>query len=324
MSGTSIPYHLRQNKAIERNLFADLLSRIGRYRNISDYTYIGFGGPYLEDFRHIHAAIRIEKMISIEMDENVFERQLFNKPISCIELRYESSGDFVANFDFIDNYVVWLDYTKPADIGEQLAELEALVSKIPEGSVFKITVNANASSLGVPNDGTDLQDYRVKRAERAFGDYGPAKIDKDEITAKGYPRLLLSAIKSAAKRGVLGRSRCSVQPLTAFTYKDGQAMLAVTGIVLNHIDVEPFLTATRLAHWAFASLEWSSPVEISVPEMSFKERMYIESLLPESDAVAIQTKMRYYIGENELEASGLLSNFVKYYRMYPWYSRVEV
>ncbi|WP_374048756.1 O-methyltransferase, partial [Escherichia coli] len=34
-TGGSIPYHLRQNKAIERNLFIESLRRLNNYTNIS-------------------------------------------------------------------------------------------------------------------------------------------------------------------------------------------------------------------------------------------------------------------------------------------------
>ncbi|MES2671810.1 MAG: O-methyltransferase [Pseudomonadota bacterium] len=324
MSGASIPYHLRQNKAIDRGLYLDLLSRVGRYRNISDYTYIGFGGPFLEDFKYVHAATRISKMISIEIDANAFKRQKFNKPISCIDLRHESSGEFISNFEFDDDYVIWLDYTEPTKVGEQLAELEMLISKIPEGSIFKITLNAHAASLGTPNDGSDLQKFRSEKAQRLLGDYAPATITRDDVTANAYPRLLLSAAVSAAKKGIAGRSRCIVQPLTAFTYKDGQSMLTMTGAVIKSIDASAFLASIRIAHWPFSSLDWSVPLEISVPEMSFKERMHIESLLPQTDAATIGTTMGYYIGASATEAAESLGNFVMYYRLYPWYSRVSL
>lgn len=324
MSGSSIPYHLRQNKAIDRNLFVDLLSRVARFKNISEYTYVGMGGPYLEDFRHIHAALRIQNMISFEMDANVFARQKFNRPISCIDLLHQSSGEFIANFDFPDNYIVWLDYTTPSKLGEQLAELETLVSKLPEGSVFKVTLNASASSLGTPNDGSDLQAHRVARAKVVLGSYAPAVISKDNVTGNGYPKLLMRAVEAAAKKGVAGRARAMVQPLAGFSYKDGQTMLTFTGVVLNRVDRDPFVSSTRLRHWDFSSLDWQDPVEISVPEMSFKERLSVESMLPESDSPTIMTRMGYYLGESAEEAEALLGNFVKYYRKYPWYSRVEV
>lgn len=324
MSGSSLPYHLRQNKAIDRNLFCDLLKRIALYKNISEYTYIGFGGPFLEDFRQIHSATRIGRMISLEIDDNVYSRQRFNLPISCIELRRQSCGDFLTDYDFPGNYVVWLDYTRAAEVGIQLAELETLVTNIPEDSIFKITLNAHAACLGSPNDGSDLQNYRANRAAALLGPYGPANISADDVTARNYPRLLSKAIEAAAKRGVIGRPRCRVLPLTSFSYKDGQTMLTTTCIVLKKIDETPFITQTRLGSWPFASLQWAEPAEISVPEMSFRERMFIESLLPETDSNEIRRRMEYYIGDTDDEASEQLANFVKYYRMYPWYSRVAI
>ena len=46
----STPYHQRPNKTVDRYLFVELLSKINRYRHIGDYSYIGLGGPSLEDF----------------------------------------------------------------------------------------------------------------------------------------------------------------------------------------------------------------------------------------------------------------------------------
>jgi len=94
MSGSSIAYHLRQNKAIERNLFIELLARVGRVRNISEYEYIGFGGPLLEDYKALHAALRIKRMHSIEREENTFKRQKFNRPATFVKLHHKDSADF--------------------------------------------------------------------------------------------------------------------------------------------------------------------------------------------------------------------------------------
>lgn len=57
MSGASIPYHLRPNKAIDRYAFLELLSKVDRYIDcdISQYKYVGFGGHSLEDFKYIHS-----------------------------------------------------------------------------------------------------------------------------------------------------------------------------------------------------------------------------------------------------------------------------
>jgi len=47
-------YHLRPNKAVERVAFIDGIKHLGRFERLSEYTYFGFGGPYLEDFRLLY------------------------------------------------------------------------------------------------------------------------------------------------------------------------------------------------------------------------------------------------------------------------------
>lgn len=324
VSGTSIPYHLRQNKAIDRNLFLDLLSRVGRFRNISDYRYIGFGGPFLEDFKGVHASLRVTKMLSIESDKNVEKRQAFNKPLSCVDITQRTSAELVAEFDFYEDCIVWLDYTEPSKLGEQLGELEALVSKLQSGSIFKITLNAAAATLGVAPPGRDLQDYRAERAALLLGDYGPAVISTEEVTSKYYPLLLLGAIEAAAKRGISGRNGYVVLPLTCFSYADGQTMIAVTGVVLRKPEEPGFLKDTRLDHWEFTARDWRDLREISVPAMSVKERIFVESMLPNADSGEIAAAIGFDFANSVDESNRLLVNFVRYYRMYPWYSKVAV
>ena len=82
MNRSFIPYHLRQNKAIDRNLFIELLRMINRRFLIRKYEYISMGGPFLEDFKGIHASTGISKMTSFEMDRNTFLRQKFNRHLS--------------------------------------------------------------------------------------------------------------------------------------------------------------------------------------------------------------------------------------------------
>jgi hypothetical protein len=318
-SGGSIPYHLRQNKAIERNLFVDLLNRIGRYANISAYTYIGFGGPFLEDFKHLHSSLRICNMVSLEIEEDVFYRQTFNQPISCVSLRHESSGKFIAEHDFTDPTIVWLDYATP-ELGSQLTETHRLVEKLGHGDVFKVTLNANPQTLGT-KAGVPLHEYRAGEAIKRMGDYGPAVVSEDDVKNANYPKLLLGALLSAARQGIKSTPGHYVQPLTAFVYTDGTQMLTFTGIVLSKDQTEKFMDATRLAHWKFENTAAITPLEISVPAFSVKERLHVESLLPQKDAPAIIQDLGYLIGDKD-SAPTLMKNFVDFYRLYPWYSRV--
>ena len=67
MSAGTLPYHLRQNKAVDRAVFIDMLMRIHTYISVRDHAYVSLGGPFLEDFRIIHAALGIRRMISLNL-----------------------------------------------------------------------------------------------------------------------------------------------------------------------------------------------------------------------------------------------------------------
>lgn len=324
-SGGRIPYHLRQNKAIERNLFIDLLGRIGRHFNISEFTYVGFGGPFLEDFKHLHSALRISRMTSIEYDNNVLKRQNFNKPLSCINLTGGSSSEFLSNYNFdIDgHHIVWFDYATP-DIGNQLSEVAQLVGKLGHGDIFKITVNANPQSLGHENEGLEKFKKRAETAKSKLGEYGPALISADNVKQKSYASLLLKSIIIAAKKGLNSDPALILEPLTSFAYADGQQMLTFTGILLNHGEREEFLHSTRLEHWPFYNKCEEGPKNISVPIMSTKERVHVEALLPEANADRILQELDYHIGPTRSESKSEMNNFISFYRMYPWYSRIVV
>lgn len=324
-AGGSIPYHLRQNKAIERNLFIDLLSRVGRHFNISEYRYIGFGGPFLEDFKHLHSALRISDMVSLEMDGNVYRRQIFNKPIACINLREESSSDFLNsyNFESEENLIVWLDYAT-TQTGVQLTEVQQLIEKLGHGDVFKVTLNASPVALGHENAGTEKTAKRAETAKAILGDYGPAKIGASDVTTKNYPSLLLKALVNAVKHGLMGDSKLVMQPLSSFIYADGQQMLTFCGVLINPLEKDNFLKNTRLHSWAFYNDCSKAPNSISVPVLSMKERVHIEAMLPGANAEEIIDQMSYFVGQDKRAAKSEMENFISFYRMFPWYSRVVI
>lgn len=324
-AGGSIPYHLRQNKAIERNLFVDLLGRVGRHFNISDYRYIGFGGPFLEDFKHLHSALRITDMVSLEMDDNVYRRQIFNKPLACISLRMESSSDFLGSYDFDSpgNLIVWLDYAT-TQTSLQLSEVQQLVEKLGHGDVFKITLNASPVALGHDDAGIHKMEKRAETAKVVLGDYGPAKIDATNVTTRNYPGLLLKALLNAAKHGLAGDPELIMEPLASFVYADGQQMLTFIGVLIKPEEKDNFFSRTRLKLWPYYNDCSSQPSSISVPVLSMKERVHVESMLPGATADQIFDDFKFFVGKDKREAKSEMENFISFYRMFPWYSRVVI
>ncbi|VEI16103.1 Uncharacterised protein [Serratia plymuthica] len=325
--GGSIPYHLRQNKAIERNLYVELLRRLNNYINISEYVYIGFGGPFLEDFKQLHNALKVNKMISLEVDKNVHLRQKFNKPLSCIDLGDEPlpSGEFINKYNFDEKTLIWLDYAIPSELNTQLNELSALITKLKHKDVFKITLNATPETLGRDPLERDPKPFRLKNIIDILTDeYCPINPTESDVTFKKYPEFLFKAIHRAINSGLRGRRDIRIQPLTTFVYKDGQQMITFTGIALENRDEEQqrFIQETRIENWSFYNGTWDSPKNINVPVMSLKERIEVEALLPEASARDISEKLGYYIGKNSSEADINLCNFIEYYKVIPWYSKV--
>src|SRR4051794_5607510 len=119
MTGASLPYRLRPNKTVDREIFIELLTFIDRYVQIRDHLYIGFGGPSLEDFKLFHSRFGNTGLLSIEEDETTYKRQMANRPFSCVRLLNTRSGDFIAEYELIlgrqgldpnSNSIIWLDY----------------------------------------------------------------------------------------------------------------------------------------------------------------------------------------------------------------------
>ena len=335
MSGSSIAYHLRENKAVERNLFIDQLAIIGRAYNISDYTYIGFGGPFLEDIKAIHAALRITRMISIDKSSNVIKRQKFNFPAKYVQFVESLSGDFISEHDFSTPTIFWLDYTAPAALKEQITEFRNLVSKLALNDVVKLTINANPSTLGGSKTGPELHEERLDILRMRLDDYCPSNLCPSGVTQKNYPKLLLDAVRKSINSLSARTGNEYFQIISSFTYADGgHKMLTVTGIILdgtNDAGLKNFLDSSRIKHWPMHNISWASPIEISVPTLSAKERMLLDSHLPfkkkprgKSVGAKLVNVLGHIPGEeakrNEVEQK--LENYAKYYRSYPLFSRV--
>ncbi len=326
MSGGNIAYHLRPNKAAERSLFIDLLNRIGRASfNISDYQYVGFGGPFMEDFKAIHAATRISKMVCIERDAVVQARQRFNSPLSCVEFVLRDSSTFIDEFSADVPTVIWLDFTSPGELKQQLDDTCNLVTKLAHGDVFKVTLNASVASLredfGVRQD--ELIALRRRVFEERVGVDKPVEIRDSDFKADRFPTLLLKALHLASLRGV-NHSNLTVQPLTAFAYSDGTMMLTATGIVLDpeKINITDFPVSSRLCHWPFAKLDWSYPLDIDLPVLSVRERMALESLQPNGTVAQAREKLGALIDQEGITPKSV-SSFGKFYRVYPEFVKVS-
>ncbi len=329
MSGGSVPYHLRQNKTVERGVFLDFLLRLSRATavNLRKYRYIGFAGPFAEDFKLVHAYLGISRFTSIEEDEDVLKRQKWNTPLRGIDYRHCKAREYIEKYDASEPSIIWLDYTRPSMLADQLAEFEMLVSKCADYDIIKLTFNASSHALG------SAPDKYIETATNRLGDYLPAGFDvtADDVDSKGYPSLILKAAEIAIKSGMQGKSASRFQLLSSFTYSDSRhRMLTLTGIILPKGKVSTFLRETGIQHWQLALTQWGAdrtePIEIAIPEMSLRERLYVDQQLPRRGSPkAIMKKLGFRltagVDEKTLKA---LTSYRDFYRYFPYFSKMVV
>lgn len=334
MSGALVPYHQRQNKAVDRQLFIDLLTRVNRYLPIADYNYYSFGGAFLEDFKLIHSHFGNEKLFSIENDATAFARQKFNLPLSCITCMKKDSSVFVDEFTSHNNSIIWLDFAEASGTREQLQELQALLPKLLVGDVVKITLNANPGVLhgsketkpdGKRETTEEINKLRLDKLKERIGDFLPQGVSEGDMTIAGLPNVLCSALEFAANKAMESRiaERLYFQPLASFAYSDSEhQMLTVTGIILHKAEKGPFFAKTQLKRWKPSTTTWGTCKQIMVPALTAKEKIFIDQQLPKKSGKQIQKSLKFLLDKNALKSLQIIENYRMYYRYYPNFHKV--
>lgn len=312
-------FQLRPNKAIDRAIFIELLELVNSTSDLRDYTYVGFGGTTFEDYKLLYTQLRVSKMISLESKEEKYRRQLFNMPLSCIDANLKSSEEFIEEFDPRGNTVFWLDYSEPEQ-GQQVQELESLMPKLAENDVLKVTVNANPdhfhSRLATPGR-DDLHNKRFGAFKDKFGGDVPDTLDASSMSGGQIARAIGDTFLYRLKRKEFELQGYRLCPLTAFVYQDGQhQMMTMTGIMVNKGSQTIRDKRRDWELWA----DWNNPITISVPELSVRERLAIDSLLPGNDVDTIVKRLGFRFDQSEDE----LRNYLRFARFYPYYSEILV
>lgn len=342
MSGEKVPYHLRQNKYVDRQLFIDVLSHINRVNPIREYLYVSFGGAYLEDFKVLHSNFGNTKMLSLEKEPWVFDRQIFNIPYGCVDCVNLSSDKFLEEFDdFIAEYgmpniLIWLDYAKADQLRVQLNEFQTSIQHCRPYDVVKITVNANPATMGErqttspPETAEQLRTRRFDNLKLKLGDYLPSDIGPSDMETQAYAVAILRSIKAAALRGIEGSANLFVQPLTAFVYQDAfHQMLTATCIVLDESDANQFLDHSGLRNYEFSTVSWDKPIKIDVPYLSVREKLYLDNLLfkgtrkHDRSRLKSSTALKVNLAKDPKDTREMVRQYLLFYRYYPHYHRVQ-
>ena len=212
------PYHLRVNKAIDRFLLIQILDKLRGHNDISEYTYYGFGGPFLEDCRLLHRRCPEIKIVSIENDEETFKRQEFHSFSTKLDLKYEEFDTFVATFSSNGREIFWLDYTS-LEFGH-FENFKSVLHKVSDKSVVKITVRAELPSHAGGN--SQRRERKWRKFKNKYDEFLPDTARQEDIERKeDFLNLLLEMFELAAQQAFAACTETIFQPLMSSYYKDG-------------------------------------------------------------------------------------------------------
>lgn len=339
MTASDIPYHLRPHKAVDRRLFLDLLARFERWRPLVNFAYVSMGAYPLEDHKQIHRHLGITRLISFDLDPNIVERQKFNRPVGSCVCLCKKSEDVVDKFDDIlreanasdaTGVIVWLDYTDPKKIGEQIREFQTLLDKLRENDIVRVTVNASPTSLGssTRSDGShldrqELHEKRFGEIERRIKEYLPSDAGPDDMDKDRLPVLLARAFGRAASEALPLRGPTTFEPLSLIRYADGQQMLSMTGVISARDRRDEMRAKVGVAHWPFGAVDWSDVHKLTVPDLTFRERLFLEQKIAVAAPNEIAAGLGFEFGR-DIEISEFISDYSKFYRFYPSLLAAEV
>ena len=288
----------------------EAVRRLEQFGSLSEYTYYGLGGPYLEDFRVLYQACSEIDMVSIEKDSQVLKRQDFHRPSSTVRLKN------LDIFDFLDDYepngrksIFWLDFT---DLELRNIEyFQLLLTKVSEGSIIKITLRAHA------------RDYLQKQGAflSKFAGLLPAGTRKVPRKQAKYASLIQDMVRISSGQIMKTYPDYKFQPIASFFYADTVGILTVTGILCS-LDTRQLIRRAFL-DWEFANLDWSAPQIIDVPVLSTKERLFLEDKLPcnEPAGETLLKELGYQITDTRDGTRIQLEQYASFHRHYPHFIR---
>lgn len=316
-----INYGLRPNKSIERKMICEAFQKMTYISDLKDYRYIGMGSAYFTDFILFHKYLGLDKMISIEKEESKKNRMEFNKPYTCIEMRYGTTTTVLPNLELQDHLnLIWLDYDGTIN-SSMFADIDSVVANAKAGSMFLISVNAEP-------DSSLKKDDRMKALIEKIGkERIPIEHIDTPLTSKNYPIVIYDMIDRQIKKTLLERTggdekKLDYLQLFHYIYQDGAQMLTVGGILYDETQKK------EIAKMKFSEIHHLSSNETSVkikcPNLTYKEVHHLNNLLPCDLKIATSGTISNKEFKNIPLNTTDVKNFAEVYRYYPNFAEANL
>ena len=132
----------------------------------------------------------------------------------------------------------------------------------------------------------------------------------------GLPAVLAGSFAAAALQALPVSGETTFKPLSITRYRDGLQMLSITGAVVARSEEQEMATRLDLGAWPFASEVWTRIHNLVVPDLTIRERLFLErEVMSGRDADIVRELGFDKAGDIAVE--DFLNNYRLYYRFYP-------
>lgn len=329
-----INYSLRPAKHIERKMFSETFGKLSILDNIRNYRYIGMGSAYFSDFSLFHKTLGINKLLSIEGedDKQARERIRFNKPFACIDVEFGWTNKVLPTLPWSkwqEKSIVWLDYVDKLKEG-MFGDIDTVLFNVKAGSVFLISVNIEED---------DERDEKINPTKLSAKEFRlkmlSEKVGKESIPQRAFDLVLNvennisvireiidNAFRSAIKKrnsGVAEADHVEYKQLFNLHYKDSADMLTVGGIIFTKNQKEK--VDAMFEHLDFIR-ESDECFSIVVPKLTYREIHALDKVLPH---IKGREKMK---GKSDLSKIPLSANdkknYANIYRYFPTFAETNL
>lgn len=290
-------------------MLCEAFGRLIAFAPLSRYSYVGFGSTYFSDFSLVHRSLGLRDMVSIEKDKEKKSRFLYNRPFTCIKLRFETSSYALPLLGWTKRRILWLDYDGKLD-RNVLADVAIVCSRVRSGSVLVISVNAMPDKL----------DDRVRLFEDRVGLYKlPAGTSEQTLAGWGTAAISRTLVVNEIEEALARRNadapeerKLKFHQLFHFRYSDGAKMLTTGGVFVSQAERD------NLVQCHFGTLDFIRPGEesyqIEVPNLTFREMHHLNRQLPTTEKKTLKAK--------SIPADDLLK-YRRIYRYFPRFAEAE-
>lgn len=323
MTQIGLPYRIRPNKFIDRELFAELVSLLVAEADPGEYAYVSMGGKHLSDHLAMYRRAGIRKLYAFDNDSKVTDRQRFNAPFDGVICENHGSEELPADIQQIvtdlgaNRVIIWLDFTEAKHF-KQLQEVEAITAKLATGDILRVTMNIEfpnlmdrTAELTAAQRELPMDEQRALALRRALGSYMPRDIK--ELTNERIAVAVARSIERACELGGLeADSQTNPVPLLVTNYKDTTSMLTATFRMASGTS-----SPAPPKGWPFLPGEGLEEIEkIVAPDLSPREQYALDKFMHE-EAEVIEEKLGFNL------ESAAIGAYERFHRFFPTFQSVN-